>query len=94
MNGWESEMLFRRERNPALSSLGNLNLRQRNLFGLKPLRAVLYDKGHTCAFIQSAIAVLFNRREVDEDILSVLSSDKSEALGGIEPLNSSSFFHA
>src|ERR1017187_3447675 len=50
-------------------------------------------KLHSGAFIQALITLGLNRREVYEDIFSILPLDKTVALGRVEPLHCTFFFH-
>ena len=49
--------------------------------------------GIRSAFIQGPIPLRLNRREVHEDVLSVLALDKAIALGCVKPLHCTFFFH-
>src|ERR1041385_5843337 len=57
---------------------------------LGPLR---HSTLHSSACIQGSIALRLNRREMHEDVLSVLTLDKAIALGCVEPLHRTFFFH-
>src|SRR3954462_3255619 len=73
---------------PVRGSLG-----RRDVGRLQTLGALRYLKFYLSAFIQAAISLRLNRREVHEDILSVFPLDKAVALGYVEPLHCTFFFH-
>src|SRR3569833_1273344 len=64
-----------------------------NLLGLQALWTFLDDKGHTSSFVKCAIAIGFDRGEVDEHVFAILAGNKPKALRSIEPFHGSGFFH-
>ena len=61
------------------------------IFGLPPLGTFYHIKLHLLAFLQTAESARLDRREVHENILAALATDKSIALGIVKPLYSSCF---
>src|SRR6266568_4542522 len=61
--------------------------------GLQTLGALRHFKLHPGAFIQGAVSLRLDRREMNEDIFSVLALDKAVTLGCVKPLHCSFFFH-
>src|SRR3954454_470191 len=68
--------------------LGRRDVGRLQTFG--PLRHLELDAS---ALIQGAISLRLNRREVHEDVLSVFTLDEAIALGRVEPLHCTFFFH-
>src|ERR1035438_9398365 len=60
---------------------------------LQTLGALRHFELHPGAFIQGAISLRLDRREVNEDVFSVLPLDKAVAFGRVKPLHCSFFFH-
>jgi hypothetical protein len=58
-----------------------------NVAGLGTLGALLNREFDLLAFIQVFEAVALDGREMDEDILAAIASDKAVALGAIEPFD-------
>src|SRR3954462_7053801 len=65
----------------------------RDVGRLQTLRAFGHFKLHAAALIQRLVSGILNRREMHEDVFSVLTLDKTEALGRVEPLHRTFFFH-
>src|SRR5437660_3209015 len=65
----------------------------RDVGRLQTLGALGYFKFHSGAFIQTSVTLCLNCREMHEDVLSVLPLDKAVALGCVEPLHCTFFFH-
>src|SRR5689334_21829450 len=60
---------------------------------LQAFRALRHFKLHLSALIQSTIPLGLYRREMNEDVFPVFPLDKSVALGCVEPLHCTLFFH-
>src|ERR1700722_16705838 len=60
---------------------------------LQALRPGGYFELNSLTFVQRLVAVSLNRGEMNEDILTGLALDETEALASIEPLYCSLFFH-
>src|SRR3954467_4588815 len=73
---------------PVRGSLG-----RRDVGRLQTLGALCHFEFYLSAFIQASISLRLNRREVHEDVLSVFPLDKAVALGCVEPLHCTFFFH-
>src|SRR6266567_8622515 len=73
---------------PAAASLGRYDVGS-----LQTFRSLRHFELYTGAFIQGAISLRLDRREMHEDVFSVLPLDKTEALGRVKPLHYSFFFH-
>ena len=56
------------------------------VLGLQSFRTLLDFELNRLAFIQRAVAVRLNGREVNEDIFATLTLDEAVTLRGIEPL--------
>jgi hypothetical protein len=59
---------------------------------LQALGALGHFEFNRLAIIQRLIAISHNRGEMDENVLTALALDETEALAGIEPLHCSLFF--
>jgi hypothetical protein len=60
--------------------------------GLQALGALGDFEFNRLAIIQRLVAISHNRGEMDENVLTALALDETEALAGIEPLHCSLFF--
>ena len=60
--------------------------------GLQALGALGDFEFNRLAIIQRLIAISHDRGEMDENVLTALALDETEALAGIEPLHCSLFF--
>src|SRR5215471_10674591 len=65
----------------------------RDVSGLQAFGTLRHFELHAGAFIQGAISLRLDGREVNEDVLSVLALDKAVPLGCVKPLHCSFFFH-
>src|SRR6478609_5064508 len=66
---------------------------RRDVSGLQALGTLCHFELHPGAFIQGAISLRLDRREVNEDVFPVLPLDKAISLGCVKPLHCSFFFH-
>ena len=66
---------------------------QAYVFRLQTLRALFYYKRHSRPFVERAIAAGFDRGEMDENVLAILTLNESEAFCGVKPLHGTCFFH-
>ena len=69
------------------------NLGGRDLLGLQSLRSALDNEAHAGALIERSIPRRLDGRVMHKDILAAVALDKPEAFGGVEPFDSSCFFH-
>src|SRR5882762_7468528 len=60
---------------------------------LEPLRALEQIELHSFAFIERAVSILLNRREMDEHVLAGGALDKAITLCSVKPLHSSLLSH-
>lgn len=60
--------------------------------GLQTLGALGDFEFNRLAIVQRLIAISHDRGEMDENVLTALALDETEALAGIEPLHCSLFF--
>jgi len=67
------------------------DLKSADVFGLPALLASGHGEFNRLAFLQAAVSIRLYGGEMHEDIFPVLSGNKPEAFGGIEPLNCSLF---
>jgi len=74
-----------------VSPLKCRNLQCANVLCLPALLAFGHSKFNRLAFFQTTVAIALNGGEMHENIFSTLTRDKTEAFGGIEPLNCSLF---
>ena len=63
------------------------------LVACRPLGPLRHFKLHSGAFIQAAITLRLDRREMHEDVFSVLPLDEAVAFGCVKPLHCTFFFH-
>jgi hypothetical protein len=66
-------------------------LESANVLSLPSLLALGDGEFNRLAFLKTAVAIALNGGEMYEDILTVLTRDKTKAFGGIEPLHCSLF---
>ena len=60
--------------------------------GLQALGALGHFEFNRLAIVQRLVAISHDRGEMDENVLTALALDETEALAGIEPLHCSLFF--
>src|SRR5258708_40340664 len=68
-----------------------LDLQGANVFSLPALLSFGHSEFNRLTLLKAAIAIRLDRGEVDENVLSILTCNKTEALCGVEPLNCSLF---
>src|SRR4051812_28231816 len=71
----------------------SVDLGRRDVGRLQTFGALRHFEFDSSAFIQGAISLRLNRREVNEDVLSVFTLDEAIALGRVDPLHSTFNFH-
>src|SRR5438067_2393086 len=64
-----------------------------HLLCLQTFGPTLDDKRHTCTFVEGAIPARLDGGKMDENILAILTLDKTKSFGRIKPLNRTGFFH-
>ncbi len=68
-----------------------LNLQGANVLSLPALLSFGHSEFNRLTLLKAAIAIRLDCGEVDENVLSILTCNKTEAFCGVEPLNCSLF---
>src|ERR1035437_3295287 len=78
---------------PAMVPARGCELSRYDVGSLQTLGTRRHCELHPGAFIQGAVSLRLDRREVHEDVFSVLPLDKAVALSRVKPLHCTFFFH-
>src|SRR5579862_3025055 len=82
-----------RKRAGPVSGPAPVRLEAGNVCCLQTLGPASDFKFNRLAFVQRFVTLSLDGGEVHEDVFAGLALDESEALAGVEPLDSSLFFH-